>query len=37
VGNTNNRIPIILDVDEGGDDMMAYIVANNSKKYDILK
>ena len=24
VGNTNNRIPIILDVDEGGDDMIAY-------------
>ena len=36
VGNTNNRIPIILDVDEGGDDMIAYIVANNSKKFDIL-
>ena len=25
-----------MDVDEGGDDMIAYVVANNSKKYDIL-
>ena len=32
----DNRIPIIIDVDEGGDDMIAYIVANNSKKYNIL-
>ena len=32
----DNRIPIIMDVDEGGDDMIAYIVANNSKKYNIL-
>ena len=31
-----DRIPVIFDVDEGGDDMIAYIVANNSKKYNIL-
>ena len=35
-GSYSSRKPIIFDVDEGGDDMMAYIVANNSKKYDIL-
>ena len=32
----DNRIPVIFDVDEGGDDMVAYIVANNSKRYNIL-
>jgi len=32
----DDRIPVIFDVDEGGDDMIAYIVANNSKKYNIL-
>ena len=31
-----DKIPIIIDVDEGGDDMVAYTVANNSKKYEIL-
>ena len=36
IESSNNRIPIIMDVDEGGDDMIAYVVANNSKKYDIL-
>ncbi len=36
IRRSNNRKPIIIDVDEGGDDMIAYIVANNSKKYDIL-
>ena len=35
-GEEDNRIPIIMDVDEGGDDMIAYIIANNSKKYNIL-
>ena len=30
------KIPIIIDVDEGGDDMIAYTIANNSQKYDIL-
>ena len=30
------RIPVIFDVDEGGDDMISYIIANNSKKYNIL-
>ena len=30
------KIPIIIDVDEGGDDMITYIIANNSKKYEIL-
>lgn len=29
----DDRIPVIFDVDEGADDMIAYIVANNSKKY----
>ena len=32
----DDRIPVIFDVDEGGDDMIAYTVANNSKKYNIL-
>ena len=32
----DNRIPVIFDVDEGADDMIAYTVANNSKKYNIL-
>ena len=32
----NNRIPVIFDVDEGGDDMISYIIANNSKIYNIL-
>ena len=32
----DKKIPIIMDVDEGGDDMIAYIVAKNSKKYNIL-
>ena len=32
----DNRIPAIFDVDEGGDDMISYIIANNSKKYNIL-
>ena len=32
----DSKIPIIIDVDEGGDDMIAYVLANNSKKYDIL-
>ena len=36
IRRSSNRKPIIIDVDEGGDDMIAYIVANNSKKYDIL-
>ena len=36
IESSSNRIPIIMDVDEGGDDMIAYVVANNSKKYDIL-
>ena len=31
----DNPIPVIFDVDEGADDMIAYIVANNSKKYKI--
>ena len=31
----DNRIPVIFDVDEGADDMIAYIVANNSKKYAV--
>lgn len=31
-----DEIPIIIDVDEGGDDMVAYIVANNSRKFKIL-
>jgi len=31
-----DKIPVIFDVDEGGDDMMAYVLANNSKKYNIL-
>lgn len=38
-GNTNEeqeKIPIIMDVDEGGDDMIAYTLANNSKKFNIL-
>ena len=30
------KIPIIMDVDEGGDDMVALIVAQISKKYEIL-
>ena len=30
------KIPMIIDVDEGGDDMIAYLLANNSKKFDIL-
>ena len=30
------RIPVIIDVDEGGDDMIAYLVAKNSQKYNIL-
>jgi len=33
---SDSKIPIIIDVDEGGDDMIAYILANNSKQYDIL-
>ena len=33
---SESKIPIIIDVDEGGDDMIAYVLANNSKKYDIL-
>ena len=32
----DDKIPIIIDVDEGGDDMVTYTVANNSKKYEIL-
>ena len=32
----DDKIPAIFDVDEGGDDMIAYILANNSKKFDIL-
>lgn len=31
-----DKIPVIFDVDEGGDDMIAYLLANNSKKYNIL-
>ena len=35
--NTNgDKIPIIMDLDEGGDDLIAYTIANNSRKYDIL-
>ena len=30
------KIPVIFDVDEGGDDMIAYILANNSKRFNIL-
>ena len=32
----DDRIPVIFDVDEGADDMIGYIVANNSQKYNIL-
>ncbi len=32
----DDKIPIILDVDEGGDDMVTYTIANNSRKYEIL-
>ena len=32
----DEKIPIIMDVDEGGDDMVTYTIANNSRKYDIL-
>ena len=32
----DDKIPAIFDVDEGGDDMIAYILANNSKKFNIL-
>ena len=32
----DEQIPVIFDVDEGADDMIAYIVANNSRKYNIL-
>ena len=32
----DSKIPVIIDVDEGGEDMIAYIVANNSRKYNIL-
>ena len=36
-GNTtDSKIPVIFDVDEGSDDMIAYTIANNSGKYDIL-
>lgn len=34
--NTDSKIPVIFDVDEGSDDMIAYTIANNSGKYDIL-
>ena len=30
------KIPAIFDVDEGGDDMIAYMLANISQKFDIL-
>ena len=33
---STSKIPAILDVDEGGDDLIAYTIANNSGKYDIL-
>lgn len=32
----SDKIPIIIDVDESGDDMISYLVANISKKYNIL-
>ena len=32
----DSKIPVIFDVDEGGDDMIAYTIANNSRKYNIL-
>ena len=32
----DEQIPVIFDVDEGADDMIAYTVANNSRKYNIL-
>ena len=32
----DEQIPVIFDVDEGAHDMIAYIVANNSRKYNIL-
>ena len=32
----DDKIPIILDVDEGGDDMITYTIANISNKYEIL-
>ena len=35
-GTPEGKIPMIIDVDEGGDDMIAYLLANNSKKFDIL-
>jgi len=33
---STSKIPTIFDVDEGGDDLIAYTIANNSGKYDIL-
>ena len=34
--SSKKKIPIIMDVDEGGDDMVTYIIAQVSEKYDIL-
>jgi len=32
----DKKVPVIFDVDEGGDDMLAFTIAKNSKKYKIL-
>ena len=34
--SSKKKIPIIMDVDEGGDDMVTYLIAQISKKYEIL-